>query len=68
MKLVEVTVKDAKVSVEGTEFTSRLSTKMGWELTLEQGLVMARKGEIARIIPVGNIAYMIPDPDAKLKK
>ena len=58
--VVEVTVKDAKISVDGTDYTSRLSTKMGWELSLEQGLVTAKKGELTRVIPVGNVAYMIP--------
>lgn len=70
MKLVDCQVRD-KVSTGAThgDSTSKLQAAQGWELVADytKRVVFATKGEVRRIVPFENCAYMIPMADGRLQ-
>ena len=67
MKLIEIQLRDKVPTGAPGDTTARLSSAAspnpasGWAMTLETGMVTARKGDVTLLIPMGNVAYMRPE-------
>lgn len=70
MRLVEVQLREKVPTGPPGDMTARLSSadlpqaSAGWVLDYEAGMLTASKAEHVLLIPVGNVAYMRPEPKA----
>jgi hypothetical protein len=65
MKLSEVQTRQPVKDGAAGSTRQYFRDEDGWSLDFEQGMVTARKGDLHRLIPVANVAWMTP---AKPKK
>lgn len=67
MKLTEIQLREKVPTGAPGDTTSRLNSAVspnaaaGWSLTLDAGMVTARKGDMTLLIPMSNVAFMRPE-------
>lgn len=67
MKLLELRTRDPVKGDSVHNTTPFLAAVAGWSLALDAGIVTAKHGDHVRLIPLSNVAYMVPMVEEKKK-